>query len=135
MTQINDVQFAGAQDTDQKINIKAILDDLVTTMSRHLILPRSAADAIALWILNAHCHDVGCISPVLALVSPDRRCGKTTALNLIGCLVPRPITTANITAAALYRVIERRSPTLLIDEADTFVRQDQILLGILNAGH
>jgi putative DNA primase/helicase len=122
-------------DADQKILINEVLDDLVTTLSRYLVLPTGAAEAIALWILNAHCHDAARISPVLALVSPDRRCGKTTALNVIGCLVPRPITTANITTAALYRVIERRSPTLLIDEADTFLRQDHSLLGILNAGH
>jgi putative DNA primase/helicase len=49
--------------------------------------------------------------------------------------VPRPVTTANISPAALYRVIERRSPTILIDEADTFLKQNQTLLGILNAGH
>jgi len=90
---------------------------------------------MALWIFNAHCHDKGRYSPVLALVSPDPRCGKTTALNLIKDLVPRPVATSNITQAALYRLIEAKSPTLLIDEADTFLKQNREFVGILNAGH
>jgi putative DNA primase/helicase len=84
---------------------------------------------------GAHAHDAARISPLLALLSPDRRCGKTTALELIGSLVPRPLTTANVTSAALFRVIGTIKPTILIDEADTFVRLDQSLVGILNAGH
>jgi putative DNA primase/helicase len=119
----------------EPVDLDGLLDRLAAKLVRHLVLPPGAPDAIALWILNAHCHDVCRISPVLALVSPDRRCGKTTALNLISSLVPRAVTTANISPAALYRVIEQRSPTLLIDEADTFLKQSRTLLGILNAGH
>jgi putative DNA primase/helicase len=119
----------------EPIHLENLLCRLSEKLARHLVLPPGAADAIALWIVNAHCHDQAWISPVLALVSPDRRCGKTTALNLIRYLVPRPITTSNISPAALYRVIETRSPTILIDEADTFLKQNQTLLGILNAGH
>ncbi len=37
--------------------------------------------------------------------------------------------------AALYRAIEKYGPTLLIDEADTFLRENRELLGILNAGY
>jgi hypothetical protein len=112
-----------------------LLDRLSETLTRHLVLPPGAADAMALWIFNAHCHDHGRISPMLALVSPDRRCGKTTALNLIKGLVPRPVETSNITQAAMYRLIEAESPTLLIDEADTFLKQKGEFVGILNAGH
>jgi len=59
----------------------------------------------------------------------------TTVLNLIKGLVPRPIATSNITQAALYRLIGAVSPTLLIDEADTFLEQNGEFVGILNAGH
>jgi putative DNA primase/helicase len=117
------------------MDLDRLLGRLAEKLARHLVLPPGGADAMALWVVLAYCHDVARISPVLALVSPDRRCGKTTALNLIGSLVPRPVPTANISPAAFYRVIEQRSPTLLIDEADTFLKQNQVLLGILNAGH
>ena len=36
---------------------------------------------------------------------------------------PRPLSTSNTTAAAIFRTIEAARPTLLIDEADTFLRQ------------
>lgn len=116
-------------------DLSALLNRLSAKLSRHLVLPARAADAIALWILFAHCHEFAQFSPNLALVSPEKRCGKTTTLNLVGQLVPRPRQTANITSAALYRVIEARSPTLLVDEADTFLDQHHEMLGILNAGH
>jgi putative DNA primase/helicase len=138
MTLIDDPQFPAAREArgaDQPVSINEILDDLVSTLRRYLVLPFAAAEAIALWTIHAHAHDAARISPLLALLSPDRRCGKTTALELIGSLVPRPLTTANISSAALFRVVEKMKPTILIDEADTFVRRDESLRGILNAGH
>jgi hypothetical protein len=112
----------------ETVELGTLLDLISRKLTRHLVLPPSATDAIALWILFAHCHHA-------ALVSPVRRCGKTTALNLISRLVPNAMPTANITSAALYRVIQKLSPTLLIDEADTFLDHDLTLQGIMNAGH
>ena len=43
---------------------------------------------------------------------------------------------ANITAAAIFRTIDAWSPTLLIDEADSFLGETgDELRGILNSGH
>ena len=48
----------------------------------------------------------------------------------------RPLPTANATTAAVFRVIEMAQPTLLMDEADTFLKDDNTeLRGILNSGH
>jgi hypothetical protein len=38
-------------------------------------------------------------------------------LKLLGTLVRKPLGTANLTAAALFRGIEAYEPTLLVDEA------------------
>jgi Protein of unknown function (DUF3631) len=138
MTLVDDPEFPGVHEESSDpgpVNGVKLLDELVAMLKRYLILPHGASEAIALWIVHAYAHDAWRVSPLLALLSPDRRCGKTTAMELIGSLVPRPLTTANITSAALFRVIEQIKPTILIDEADTFVRRDQSLLGILNAGH
>jgi hypothetical protein len=67
--------------------------------------------------------------------APEKRCGKTTLLDVVGLLVPRPLSTANITVAATFRTIEAARPTLLIDEADTFLGTNEELRGILNSGH
>src|SRR5262249_54463400 len=47
----------------------------------------------------------------------------------------RPLNTSNITSAALFRAVEKWTPTLLVDEADTFIRNSDELRGIINSGH
>jgi hypothetical protein len=42
---------------------------------------------------------------------------------------------SNITAAGLFRIIEECHPTVIIDEADRFLRRNEEANGILNAGH
>src|SRR5262249_14228551 len=41
----------------------------------------------------------------------------------------------NITPSALFRYIEDVRPTLLIDEADSFLRDNEEMRGILDSGH
>jgi len=66
---------------------------------------------------------------------PEKRCGKTTLLTVLSELVNRPVIAANISPPALFRVIEQTRPTLLIDEADTFLSAKDELRGILNSGY
>lgn len=40
-----------------------------------------------------------------------------------------------MTSASIYQAIENYNPTLLIDEADTFLHKNRHLVGILNSGH
>jgi putative DNA primase/helicase len=112
-----------------------LLDRLTETAVSHLVLPGGAAETIALWTLFAHAHDCFDISPVLGVTSPTPECGKTSLLTLLGGLVPRALPASNITAAALFRAVEKWTPTLLVDEADTFLRDSDELRGILNSGH
>jgi putative DNA primase/helicase len=50
-----------------------------------------------------HTIDAAFISPRLAITSPERRCGKTTLLDLLGTLVARPLSTMSIKAAGVLR--------------------------------
>jgi putative DNA primase/helicase len=79
--------------------------------------------------------DAGDISPLMVLVSPTKRCGKTSVLIVLYFLAPRSELSSNITGAALFRYIEDVRPTLPIDEADSFVKDNEELRGILNSGH
>jgi putative DNA primase/helicase len=47
-------------------------------------------------------------------------------------LVLRPLPSTNVTPAAIFRVIEAHRPTLLIDEADTFLYHNDELRRVLN---
>lgn len=112
-----------------------LFDQISKTVASHLVLPEGAAEAITLWVLFAHTHDCFDVSPVLGITSPTPECGKTTVLTFLGAVVPRPLPAANITSAAVFRAVEKWSPTLLIDEADTYLPDNDELRGILNSGH
>ena len=119
----------------EPVNGADVLGDLVRTFARHLAQPEGAATAEALWVLHAHAQEAWSVSPVLGITSASKRCGKTTLETLISALVPRPLPASNITAAALFRAVEAFRPTLLVDEADTFLTERDELRGILNSGH
>ncbi|MBA2410746.1 MAG: DUF3631 domain-containing protein [Gammaproteobacteria bacterium] len=108
----------------------ALLDAIADTMTRHAVLPHHADTAIALWVLLTYTHEAAYVCSILALPSPEKRCGKTTGLSLLRRLYHRPLA-----AAALFRAVEKWQPCLLIDEADTFLRQSDELRGIINSGH
>jgi len=112
-----------------------LLHDIVSQVRRFVALPHYADIALALWAMHTYAFDLGEFSSILALISPTPRCGKTTTLNLLARLVNRPLPAANISTSSLFRTIEACRPTLLIDEADTFMRENIELRGVINSGH
>jgi putative DNA primase/helicase len=112
-----------------------LLDSIRRVFSRYIVLPKGADIALPLWVLHAWTFDAGDISPLMVLVSPTKRCGKTSLLILLYYLTPKSELAANITASSLFRYIEDTRPTLLIDEADSFIKDNEELRGVLNSGH
>jgi Protein of unknown function (DUF3631) len=112
-----------------------LLHELSDTIRQHVVMSDEAADTAALWVVHTYLLDCFNISPRLAITSPEKQCGKTTLLDVLSCLVLRPLPTSNATAAAIFRVVEMHHPSLLIDEADTFLPENEELRGILNSGH
>src|SRR5262249_7018374 len=129
------VLFADPEPWPSEVDGGELLDEIESLIRRFVILQDDASHAIALWILHAWALRAFDISALLAITSAMKRCGKTTLLELIGMLAPRPLSASNITAAALFRAIEKFKPVLLIDEADTFLAGNDELRGVLNAGH
>ena len=99
------------------------------------MLPDGGAEIIALWAVFTHCHDLFDISPLVAVTSATPECGKTTLLRSLKAVAARAISASNITAAALFRAMEKWKPTLLVDEADTFIGDRDELRGVINSGH
>lgn len=119
-----------------------VLSEITESLRRYVSLSQEDADAVALWILFAHSHDAAEVSPLLAITSAEKRSGKTTLRRVVGALVPKPLPTINISAAALYRLTDKLQPTLLGDEADTWLvpkrgesEENAAMRGIFNAGH
>lgn len=112
-----------------------LLDTIYQVALDYVIMPAKSAVAFSLWTLLTYCYDAFRILPVLELKSPEKRCGKTRLLEVLSGLAYRAFPSSNLTPATVYRVIEKCKPCFLIDEADTFLPQNDELRGILNSGH
>jgi putative DNA primase/helicase len=119
----------------QPVNGAALLDAIADAIGKHLVMLDYARYACALWVIHTYLIDVFLVTPRLAICSPTKRCGKTTLLDVLFHLVCKPLATGSITTAALFRVVEKYRPALLVDEADTFLGDNQELRGVLNHGH
>ncbi len=117
------------------VNGCEILHSLHDTIKKHVVLDPSAVLAGTLWIVLTYCYDSFRILPILAVTSPEKRCGKTTLLEVLAGLTNKPLLASNITPSAIFRTIEKHRPCLLIDEADTFLKDNEELRGIVNSGH
>jgi len=111
----------------------AVLTGIADFIRRHVSLPDEVADTVALWIVVTWIHAELEISPFLNITSATKRCGKSLLLEALGEFVHRRLPVGGrVTPAALFRVIEAHAPTLLLDEADTYFRDDPELRGVVN---
>lgn len=138
----------GGQKTDASEGAR-ILDDLAIQFSNYLSLPPGGVEALSLWTVFAWAHEAFAISPILTLVSPTMRAGKSTVFEMLEqLLIPETYHPSSITPAVLFRLKgiaeeDQQTPPaeptrpklcLLIDEADWLkVRGD--LQAVLNSGH
>jgi hypothetical protein len=120
-------------------DVADILDATASFVRRFVVLNREQADALALWTFHTHALDASDATPYIAVSSPEKRSGKTRLLEVLALLVRAPLPSANISDAALFRAIEERAPTLLMDEIDSVfgpkARDREDLRGLLNAGY
>jgi hypothetical protein len=117
------------------VNGDKLLRDLSNVFRAHAVLPAHADVVLALWCVHTWCLDCTSRSPFLTLVSAVKRSGKTTVMSLLKWLTYRSELVSNISSAALFRYIEAYRPTLLMDEGDSFLPDDEAMRGILNSGH
>lgn len=134
-TQGQPVAFVVPEPSPEPVDGSEFLSALVGVIRRYIVLTESVAVAVALWVIHTYCFEAAPNTPRLAITSPVMRCGKTLLLEILENLVCKALNVASITAAALFRAVERFRPTLLIDEADTFLGDKDDLRGVLNSGH
>jgi Protein of unknown function (DUF3631) len=112
-----------------------LLDDLVAAITRHVVLSKALANVVALWISHTWTYERFEHTPRLGVVSPIHRCGKSTLMALLRMLCRRTLKADGISAAGTFRIVEKLNPlTLLLDEADTFLNENEELRGVMNSG-
>jgi Protein of unknown function (DUF3631) len=116
-----------------------LLDDVAAFIASFVVFPdEHALVASTLW--TAHAHGVDCFesTPRIGYLAPEKECGKTRALEVLGLLTPNPMHAVNATPAALFRAVANK-PTIMYDEIDTVfgpkAKENEEVRGLLNAGH
>ena len=127
--------FAEVEPWPEPVDPAVMLSEVSDLILRFIVLDREQADAAALWAAFTHLIDAVEVAPLLLANAPEKACGKSQLLTLIGWLVKRPLPAANSSSAFLFRAVGKWTPTVLIDEADTFIRDNEELKGLINAGH
>src|SRR5262249_10738415 len=119
----------------------SLIRDIMKKIKKHIVIADDGALAIALWIMLAWVHDeIAVHSPILDITSANPDSGKTTTLAIVSFLIPRAISTVDITKGALYRAIQRWEPSFVIDEFDDVLSSvngsDKYeLRSVINSGH
>ncbi len=113
----------------------AMLDELAHRLREYIIMSTTAADATALWAVHTHALDACHYTPRLFITSPDKRCGKSQLLKVVGKAVARPLLAGNISSASIYRTVQAVHPTLLVDELDAHKKDDEEMRGVINNGY
>ena len=103
-----------------------------------MVLDADQGNVLAAWVLHTWAIDAAEYTPYLHITAAEKECGKSRLLETLEPIVCRPCMNVGTTAAALLRILNRDSPTLLLDEVDTAFGGNkdaaESIRGILNAG-
>lgn len=131
----NGLSFDDVEPWPDPIEPAQLLTDISDTVKRFIVCQSETADAVALWAAMTWFIDVVQVAPLAVITAPEKRCGKSLLLFLLGRLSYRPLTASNISPAALFRAVDAWKPTLFVDEADAFMKNNEELRGLINCGH
>lgn len=116
-----------------------LLDRIEGFTRRYVVLGDAQATAVTLWVAHTWAVEAAYATPYLHVTSAEPESGKTRLLEVAGEVVREPLSTMNISDAALFRVIEEKRPTLLLDEVDAIfgpkARDQEDKRSLLNAGY
>ena len=119
----------------EAVNTGELILALIGRIKRHVIFGDDEALTVALWVIFAWIHEAAAVhSPVLLVTSPEANSGKTQLVSVITHLVPRAMLSTGISEAALFRSIEKWQPTIIADEADVLLVDNEPLRAVINSG-
>ena len=130
-----EVAFAKPEPWPQPVDGNEVLHNVAEAIQRHMSIRVIDTYVVALWCAHTHVFEVFNHTPRLAITAPQPECGKSVLLpGLIANLVSRPLEADNITPAPFFRLAASHQPTFLIDEVDSWLKEDSQLPSALNNG-
>ena len=120
---------------NKPVDLGELLNEVSKTIRVFVIVDEVQADAAALWAFQTYVVELFDTSPLLIINAPERACAKTLFQTVLANLSSRALAASNATASSLFRSIDLWMPTIFFDEADTFFKDNNDLLGMVNAGY
>jgi hypothetical protein len=119
---------------EEPVDAVKLFTDIEARILLHVAMPKHLAFATSLWIGHSWIQEHATYSPILFVTSPERDSGKSTLMGIIGFLARRSLLSVGISAAALYRSIEKWHPSFVIDECDEAFVDNPELRQVINSG-
>jgi hypothetical protein len=95
--------------------------------------------AITLWVAHTWAIDAATCTPYLNVLAPEKACGKSRVLEVVGAVCARPWHVTGPSETVLFRKLERDKPTALIDEVGALFssasERTEPIRAMLNAGN
>ena len=116
----------------EPVNTAELLATTEAKFRRYVVANDAIVTASALWVPFSYVVEVATHATKLIYTFPLRDAGKSVALQTMRWMVLRAYPAVEITGAALYHVIDRLRPTLILEEGDTLFVRRTVLSSILN---
>jgi len=127
-------QWAPAsQKCSEPVEGTKLIGELVAAIRRFVLMSETAALIAALWILFTWVFEHAAeTNPYLRIVSPAPECGKSTLLKVIKFLARIGWLVSRVTASSFTRTMEDERRTLLLDEGDAFLHENEVMRNVLD---
>jgi hypothetical protein len=121
------------QPWDEPVDVAELLGAIEAKFRRYVVAADAIVTASTLYAPFTYVVEVATHAPKLVFTFPERDAGKSIAQDVLHWMVLRPYAAVEATGAAIYRIIDRLRPTLLLDESDTLFARSNVLAHIINA--
>ena len=121
------------QPWDEPVDAAELLGAIEAKFRRYVVASDAIVTASTLYAPFSYVVEVTTHAPKLVFTFPERDAGKSMAQDVLYWMVLRPYGAVEATGAAIYRIIDRLRPTLLLDEGDTLFARSNVLAHIINA--
>lgn len=118
----------------------AMLADVETLVGRFIVFRDQHQSAtVAMYVMHTHALEACESTPYLAVLSAEKRSGKSRLLELFARICARSEHVSGISEAALFQLVQEVRPTLLVDEVDAVfgvaAERSEALRGAINSGN
>jgi len=117
-------------------NVEELYSEVYRYVYEHVdFIDPEVYDVVTTWVLLSYRVEDFTIAPYIYFVGPPDS-GKTRALEVLHQLSCKAVNCANISAAALFRAVEKWRPTLLLDETEIYGSEARLeIQSLLNSGY